>query len=74
VVSGRRGATRLTPQELTVIETFLSRRYALPDERRRHTAEALAERIRTRLEIPDGTAIDDEVLIEEVAAEARGNW
>jgi len=74
MVSARRGATRLTPQELTVIETFLSRRDELPEERRRRTAAALAERLRKRLEIPAGTAVDNEVLIEEVAAEARGSW
>jgi uncharacterized RDD family membrane protein YckC len=70
--SSRRGAAKLTPQELAVIETFLSRRYALPDERRRDTAAALAARIRKRLDIPHETAIDEEVLLEEVAAEARG--
>lgn len=72
-VSGRRGAARLTPQELAVIETFLARRYELPEDRRRRTATELAERIRKRLEIAPGAAVDDEVLIEEVSAEARGN-
>jgi uncharacterized RDD family membrane protein YckC len=70
--SARRGAAKLTSEELTVIETFLARRYALPDDRRQRTAVALAARVRKRLEIPEGTAVDDEVLLEEVAAEARG--
>lgn len=70
--SRRRGASKLTPQELAVIETFLSRRHALPEEQRRQTAAALAERMRRRLDLAGETSIDDEVLLEEVATEARG--
>lgn len=65
----RRGAAKLTPQELAVVETFLSRRDDLPHRQRVETAAAIAGRIRRRLDVRDTAA--DEVLLEEVAAEAR---
>jgi uncharacterized RDD family membrane protein YckC len=68
----RRGAARLTAQELTVIEAFLSRRGALSDTLRHDTAAALAGRVRGRLEIPADANIRDETLLEEVVAEAHG--
>ncbi len=68
----RRGAAKLTPQELAVIETFLSRRDDLPYRQRVETAAAIAARIRRRLDVVDAAA--DEVLLEEVAAEARGGY
>jgi uncharacterized RDD family membrane protein YckC len=70
----RRGAARLTPEELGLIETFLDRRNDLADGIRVKTAAAIAERVRRQLHLPvsDGTA--DEALLEEVAAEARAGW
>jgi uncharacterized RDD family membrane protein YckC len=73
VATNRRGAARLTPQEITVIETFLARRRTLPDHLRHTTAQTLAARIRTRLDIPSEPVVNDEVLLEEIAAEFRGN-
>ncbi len=70
--AGRRGAARLSPQEITVVETFLARRAALPDYLRADTARTLAARIRTRLDIPAEPPIDDETLLEDVASEFRG--
>jgi uncharacterized RDD family membrane protein YckC len=70
--TSRRGAARLSPQEITVIETFLARRHSLPDHLRTATAKSLAERIRARLDIPAESVVGDEVLLEEIAAEFRG--
>jgi uncharacterized RDD family membrane protein YckC len=58
VATNRRGAARLTPQEITVIETFLARRRTLPDHLRHTTAQTLAARIRTRLDIPSEPVVD----------------
>lgn len=68
----RRGASRLTPQELALIETFLSRRLDLPEYERLRAARAIAARIRQRLQIAE--TVDDERLLEELAAEARGGY
>jgi uncharacterized RDD family membrane protein YckC len=64
-----RGAHRLTPAEVIVIEEFLRRREALDSWVRRQSAERIARRMAARLEI---TAIDDdEALLEQLAAEYR---
>ena len=68
----RRGAARLTAQEIAVIETFFARRDSLPDHLREQTARTLANRIRTRLDIAPDPLVRDERLLEEVAAEFRG--
>ena len=67
----RLGAARLTIEEVEVIQTFLTRRADLPDYLRGRTASQIADRIRTRLELPAGSHRDDEALIESVAAEYR---
>jgi hypothetical protein len=48
------------------------RRHDLPYDRRLRTARQLAERIRTTLDLGKDSNPDDEVLIENVAAEYRG--
>ena len=68
----RRGAARLTSDELEVIETFLARRNDIPEYMRRRTAKQLASRIRQRLELSSTMHADDEQLIESVAGEYRG--
>jgi uncharacterized RDD family membrane protein YckC len=69
----RRGAARLTVQEIAVIETFLARRDSLPDHLREQTARTIATRIRARLEIASDPPVRDETLLEEVAAEFGGH-
>jgi hypothetical protein len=54
-----------------VIETFLGRRHDLSNAMRERTAQQLAQRIRNRLEIPAGSHVHDEALIEAIAAEYR---
>lgn len=70
-VTARLGATRLTVDELAVIETFLARRADIPEYMRTRTARQLASRIRQRLELSATTHADDEQLIEAVAGEYR---
>jgi len=70
----RRGAGRLTAEELAVIETFLSRRQDVPREVRLQTAKAIGDRVRRQLHVPADDSTPDEALLEEVAAEARGGW
>ncbi len=71
VTTTRLGAGRLTIEEVEVIQTFLTRRADLPDYLRSRTASQLADRLRTRLELPAGSHRDDEGLIEGIAAEYR---
>ena len=70
----RRGAARLTPEELQLVETFLQRRRDLADEVRSTAARTIAARVRRQLHLPERDSVDDEVLLEEVAAEARSGW
>jgi len=73
ITRARRGAARLTVEEIAVIETFLARRDSLPDHLRDRTARAIAARVRARLTIDSDPPIRDETLLEEIAAEFRGN-
>jgi uncharacterized RDD family membrane protein YckC len=68
----RRGAARLSPQEIAVIETYLVRRLTLTDDRRYSTGRTIANRMRTRLDIPAEPHVTDEQLLEEIVAEFRG--
>jgi uncharacterized RDD family membrane protein YckC len=72
--AARRGAARLSAEELALIETFLGRRDAVPDDVRRQTASAIAARVRRQLNVPADDRTRDEALLEEVAAEARAGW
>jgi uncharacterized RDD family membrane protein YckC len=69
----RRGAARLTVEEIAVIETFLARRESLPDHLRDRTAASIAARVRARLAIPSDPPVRDETLLEDIAAEFRGH-
>lgn len=68
------GATKLSPQEIAVIELFFRRRDQLDGYARVRAGRRIAERVRERLAIT--TAIDDEQLLEEIVAEyrARGTF
>lgn len=67
----RRGAARLSAEDLVMIERFLSRRNDVPDRVRATTAKAIADRVRRQLNVPADDRTADETLLEEVAAEAR---
>jgi uncharacterized RDD family membrane protein YckC len=73
-VDARHGASKLTQEEISVIELFLRRRHELDGYARVRTAKNIADRVRGRLEITSG--IENEPLLEEVVAEykARGRY
>ena len=68
------GATRLSAEEISVIELFFRRREQLDGHARVRAARRIAERIRQRLGI--SAPIDNEQLLEEVLSEfrARGTF
>ena len=72
VSSGVRvGATRLTPEEIQTIETFLRRRDDLPYDMRDRSARQLARHVRDRLAIDSALHASDESLLEDAVAEYR---
>lgn len=73
-VAARHGASRLSEEEISVIELFLRRRHELDGVARVRTAGNIADRIRRRLGIT--SSIENERLLEEVVAEykARGHF
>jgi uncharacterized RDD family membrane protein YckC len=68
------GSSKLTPDEIAVIELFFRRRGQLDGYVRMRKAHQIARRVRDRLGI--SAAVDDEQLLEEVVAEykARGRY
>lgn len=70
----RRRSARLTAEEFTLVETFLNRRHELADPIRIRTAATIAARVRRQLNLPANDIVGDEVLLEEVAADARAGW
>jgi uncharacterized RDD family membrane protein YckC len=69
--SRRHRAARLSAEEIALVETFLHRRHALDPYLRLTTARKIVERVGRRLELPAGSAIDEERLLEELVAEYR---
>ena len=65
----RVGAASLRADEHALVDSFLQRRADLPWEVRERTADAIASRLRRKLDLPEGGS--DEELIEQVAAEYR---
>jgi uncharacterized RDD family membrane protein YckC len=63
--------TKLSIQELQLIEAFLNRRLDLPPERRQQTANEIAERIGRRLGIASTERPSDETFLEEVTRSFR---
>jgi uncharacterized RDD family membrane protein YckC len=67
----RYGANRLTPEEFTLIETFLSRRSALEAGVRYDTATGIVRRIESKLMLPPEGKPSAEKLLEELSWERR---
>lgn len=63
--------SRLTVEELQLIEAFLQRRYELPPQLRIQTAFQIAARVSRTLEIPQEGRPDPETLLEILARERR---
>ena len=64
-------ASKLTLQELDVIETFLNRRLDLPPAVREQSAKKIADAIAAKLEVPGQERGPDEKFLEAVAREYR---
>jgi uncharacterized RDD family membrane protein YckC len=67
------GANRLTPEEIALIETFLSRRSALDAGVRYDTAASIVRRIESKLTLPPEGKPSAEKLLEELSNERRSN-
>lgn len=68
----RYGAARLSAEEITLVETFLQRRYSLEVYVRLTTARQIVARLRARLDLPTDARLNEERLLEDVVAEFRG--
>jgi uncharacterized RDD family membrane protein YckC len=69
--SGPLGADKLTPQEAALIETYLSRRSSLDPALRRRMADEVLARVRSKLNLPEGTAGSSDDLLEALSVERR---
>ncbi len=67
------GANRLTPEEIALIETFLSRRNALDAGVRYDTAAGIVRRIESKLTLPPEGKPSAEKLLEELSNERRSS-
>ncbi len=65
--------TAMTAQEFQLIETFLNRRLDLPYEQRQQTAQTIADRIGTRLNVPPADRGSAENFLEELSRRYRDN-
>ena len=61
----------LTEQEFQLVETFLARRLDIPDLQRLASAQAIANRMGERLNIPKDQRPSDEAFLEEVSRRYR---
>jgi uncharacterized RDD family membrane protein YckC len=67
------GANRLTPEEIALVETFLSRRSALDAGVRHDTAAGIVRRIESKLTLPQEGRPSAEKLLEELSHERRSS-
>jgi uncharacterized RDD family membrane protein YckC len=67
------GANRLTPEEIALVETFLSRRGALDAGVRYDTAAGIVRRIESKLTLPPEGKPSAEKLLEELSHERRSS-
>ncbi|MGH9789507.1 MAG: RDD family protein [Candidatus Acidiferrales bacterium] len=65
-------ASRLSPEEFSLVETFLQRRSHLSDDVRRDMARQIADRVAEKLGTPPAPRAVPEVFLEGLARERRG--
>lgn len=63
----------LSIQDFQVLETFLQRRFDIPMEARRQTADKLTRHFRQKCGVPEGTLLDNESLVETLVRGFRRN-
>ncbi len=66
-----REVAALTEQEFQLIETFLTRRLDIPSQQRVASAQAIADRMGERLNIPKDQRPSDEAFLEEISRRYR---
>lgn len=69
--SGPLGADKLTPQEFSLIESFLSRRSSLDYALRRRMADEVLARVKSRINMPEANTLSSENLLEALSIERR---
>ena len=69
--SGPLGADKLTPQEVALIETFLSRRSSLDHLLRLRMADEVFARVKSKINLPEGVPLSSESLLEALSIERR---
>jgi uncharacterized RDD family membrane protein YckC len=67
------GSERLTLEELALVEAFLNRRSSLAGDVRYNAAAQIVDRLRPKLQIPEGVSLGNEPLLEAIATERRGS-
>lgn len=69
--SGPLGADRLTPDQVALIESFLSRRSSMDHFLRRRMADEVFAKVRDKITIPPGNTLSSESLLEALSFERR---
>ncbi len=69
--SGPLGAINLSPQEIALIESYLSRRSTLDYHLRSKMAYEVFQRVKDKVTIPEGTPLSPESLLEAISLERR---
>jgi uncharacterized RDD family membrane protein YckC len=67
------GSEHLTLEDLALVEAFLNRRSSLAGDVRYDAAAKIVDRLRPKLQIPEGVSLRNEQLLEAVASERRGS-
>jgi uncharacterized RDD family membrane protein YckC len=64
--------TRISPEEVQLLETFFYRRDSLDTALRHHMASEIADRIAEKLGVPRKNRLDSEAFLEAIAEQRRG--
>lgn len=67
------GSEHLTLEDLALVEAFLNRRSSLGADVRYSAAATIVDRLRTKLQIPEGVSLGNEQLLEAIASERRAS-
>jgi uncharacterized RDD family membrane protein YckC len=67
------GSEHLTLEDLGLVEAFLNRRSSLAGDVRYNAAAKIVDRLRPKLQIPEGVSLRNEQLLEAIASERRAS-
>jgi uncharacterized RDD family membrane protein YckC len=65
------GSEHLTLEDLALVEAFLNRRSSLAADVRYNAAAQIVDRLKPKLQIPEGVSLRNEQLLEAIASERR---